>query len=284
MAFIIKCVYDFEQTKFGWTEVYFQKQDSVNLSLILPIARRLAEKRELLLGKEVTLPHITISVEGVAGQVAEIDATDDPWSGNVNFSAAAPGVSALLNYFTEDNRRRSKKYLRGIFDDLEVQGGKIVRTDATQNAFDVWTRSMTKFQGQLKADNWGWPAKDDTLTTTSPILSLDDGTDGYITITAKNPVFNLPAEQDKKINVRLAGLNDCPVLNGAQVVTVSSATVCKLAKKAAHFDWSAGGKITVNRFSFVQIATFDLVTQVVKRKTGRPKGVPLGKLRARKRG
>lgn len=275
---------DLEVGKFGWTESHYLSQGEVDLATALAKLHVLAGKRAKLLGAQGVIPAIHVSVVGGKRQYEVDSFPNDPYTGNESFDCASPQIAILCSKANSAAGRNANMYLRGFFDDIEVQGGKLITTETNAGAVSAFQSAWTAYQSYLINDSpgFGFLSKANT-STEGRILGVDSTATLQVGFVVQAGTF-LDAEKNTKVQVRLSGLNGCANLNGPMVVYVGDpVTTATSLKQIAIQPWGGAGKVIVRRVGFLRYTSIGR-ERTVRKATGRPKGVSPAKSKAIIRG
>lgn len=282
MASKFKVTFVFEANQRGWTESYIYNSSGDDHTPIEGPATRLADARIGICGQGARIKAIRISKEGV-GPDALLRYTDikppvvnipGPDGGAVSFGPRAqPNVALLCRCSDVTESKRKFIFLRGIPDGVEVNGGVFT-------ADKIYTQFFQRFIKQLTEAPWGWSG---VSTKVGPVdlTSYTSTVTGIVTFTFAANLFAAPLF-DKRVTVRLKGVNGKSAANGPHVVKVLDATQCRTVKPLGLVAYQFGGQGSYTTNDFQKI---DLVAaqKIVTRKAGAPLLESRGRARVRAR-
>jgi hypothetical protein len=186
--------------------------------------------------------------------------------------------------FRDATRSRHKiTYLRGIPDEIVVQGGKfrIGGCPGFEAAYNNWQMLMTT----SPLNPWGWKGRPPGAPQKKNLLSyVVDAATEQINLTFDGPLF--PAlDITKKVTVFLSGINapNKSALNGSQIVIVKTQATATTVKPLSVFPFQAGGHGIYEPPAFVGIS-FGQPLRIGERKAGRAFFVERGRRPVRARG
>jgi hypothetical protein len=284
MPGIYKATAWFECNGLGWSEAYYRDSGLVSDLAALADFDRVGAggagglwvKRAGCCGREVTL---------VAQETSFISVRGDsvlnyiPIGGNSAFSADAPTVALLVSCGNLDNTRRKNVFMRGIADNVVVNGGRFAA--GTEPAFEA---AINNFKNTLISDGYGWLGRQapqifdvtawaDVPATHQILLTVDVGP------LPPADTFGLVRLVGKLMNPRGRS-----VLDGVQVYIRVSDTEVKTKKPTAVFPFPGPGpKLIFKPTDLIDIASVRF-QKIVERKVGKASHLPRGRALARARG
>jgi hypothetical protein len=277
---IHKCTLFFEATTWGWSESYWYNSGTGTHVSTMGELKKLATARAQLLGNGAFVKARRVSTEGVGpdaylvyDNITPTFKTDADGKGVVE-ELDHEDAAVLVRCNNADFRVHKHIFLRGIWDSIDINHGKYAPNAS-------WNARMLRFLNALSAGQWGWWGVTNRLpkvpmTTYAPIAS------GQVRITFQEAVF--PANTiDKKVKVRISGVNGKSVLNGEQLVVPESMTSCVTLKPLGVTPYRFGGYGSYAEYGFIGISSAE-DQKIVERKAGAPLLQSRGRQRARARG
>lgn len=227
----------------GWSESYVIPLDNSTVAGVgAQVANPLALSRAALLAREYKLQGYRVTkIRLAAGTLvkrnSDLTMTGyGPGGTTVAWRGCQPNECVIANGVSADGGREKKVFMRGIPDQVIEDGGLL-------NAAETigWFSKLASFQSLLLQAQAGWLqdlAVGDVFNVSGYVL-----TDGFqATVTATGNVFNGIAV-GTRIPVRIAKVNGKSAINGLQLVTVISPTVCLTVEAPALYPYSFGGTI-----------------------------------------
>lgn len=267
----------FELNGYGWTETYYRDGlTEGDLAALADFDRNtIWTKRALCLGQEARISAQRTSFDDVLGD-SVLNFINLP--GNPQFTSEDPNTALLVRLGNVPNTRRKNVFMRGIPDDVVVNGGLV---NGGQGAF---FNAAKAFFNAIVNYNYGWRGSD---------TKTDMGVTNYTSDDAGRVVFTLlagalPAQPaGTKITVRGKGMGagGKSVLN-TTLPCLYSATPNTLvtAKPIAAFPYVApGGFLTRRTYALFPAANFRF-QKVDTRKAGKVSGLQAGRARVRPKG
>lgn len=272
---VTKATFAFQQGVYGWTESYYLNTVSDNLQAELAKAQSLAQKRIVMSGEQTLMPYVKVSREDVQRDVL---LSAQAYSGATGKPSDAPDTAILTKRFTTTPVALAPIYLRGIWDELVLDGGRLDLANAAWLAnYNAWKGALT-----TTVNGWGFLAKDPAESGSSLIQSVSQNTDGTIHYTLVTGIFtNLDVGEKTKIFV--SGVNGALSANGPNVGVVRGINTIDTEARIPIFPYIGGGKLSYTVLKFYPIGNTQL-QRVVERKVGRPLYVSRGRSRTRKLG
>lgn len=286
MATLYKCVAFFSSGQRGWSETYYVDAEQIlanpttqnpnnwgNFSAVSNSFKTIIlSKRMPLAGKQVQCFAVRISSVANPGQ-ALLDYKDIPAS-NQQQDADNPPSDLVCTQYTPDFSRRRQTHLRGIWDVIDAEGGKLITTPA-------WDGLFAGFAAALSSPGWGWIGR--SVTHLADIADyVQDIDTGQVHFTLQANLFTNPFV-NSTVSVRVSGINGTSELNGSLTVKVNSLLTCTTTTRISVFPYSFGGKMRWNERGFIKIST-TIGTKIGSRDTGAPLLQPHGRAKKRVRG
>lgn len=278
-----KATFVFELHQHGWTESYHTDNEVVGLAQILVLADNLAKARAELLGKEAILKAIRVSSE---------DEKNDALLRYVNYKGIGigdnpavappecddPDTAVQVRCENVFGNRHKLIYLRGIWDDINIEGGKLKKIDL------VWNTRFDFFAGKLKAD-WGWWGVDAQPKRTQVITGYTVSPEGIVTITTGGDFFQAgEIGPDKFVKARISRLNRSQSeLSGEVILNPLTATTAKTVSTYGLYPFSSNGRIVISGYRVWDMATV-IQQKIVTRRAGAPLLESRGRAKKRSRG
>lgn len=278
----VKATFAFALNQFGWSESMWTEIGSSDLEEGYNKAKALAMERKELLGKQAILKAIRVSDESVKNDaiLRYVDYTASEVEHESPEkklpSCDEPDAAILVVCRSLDGKAKKHVFLRGIWDDVDIMGGKFDKANAEYwKRFQSWKNTYIKGQ-------WGWPGIDPALKKNAIITNYAQDDLGRVTfVLVGAPFVGVPAQST--VQVRISKLNGSSVLNGQQLVTVLSDVSCRTVAGVGVKPFSSDGKLTYNTSKFYATVTMDL-QKIVTRRVGAPLLESAGRQRRRAKG
>ena len=273
---LCKATMVFEMNARGWTESLWKNfADGISLATVWNSANSLAGKRVELLGDQARIKAIRVSDEAVKND-AFLKYTDIlPHTGK---DCDEPDASILLTLRDGASKRFKHIFLRGIWDDVDVKGGKLVTTAGD------YDQRLVAYVDQITQNSWGWWGINKAAKRTANIIGYTTNSDGQVVFSLDKNLFE--AGQDKeRVPVRISKLNgeDGSVLNGEIIVIVTGLAACKTVDSVGVLPYKSPGVMTFNPKEFIQ-AVNGTPQKICTRRVGSPLLESRGRARRRKKG
>lgn len=250
----------FKLLNYGWTENFHHT--SVDVNVIAARCETLAPFRKALLGTDAQLVGVRISDDAVFRDSAFLQ--NPPIFGNGTYPGTCdPAFSALLTRWDASNVTRKNLYLRGIADDLVVNG-----------QFDnvaTWSTRWSAYKAQVISLGFGIKRITQTANPYLPVYTID--ADGVVS-TASAHTFTAGQQ------VHITGVRTSP-----KVPTIMTVSLPITTFTFKVFNWAPrplvvpnAGKVRLYAFEVVPIIS-GVWERVVKKSTGRPFDTPRGRRR-----
>jgi len=270
---IVKATLIFQTGSFGWTESFLWAVLSNDLNLQNASLQVIAQKRAALLGAQSFIKAQRVSFE--SDQDGNAVAGDsflayNRYNGAQTPTSDDPDTAVLVTMRNLVAQHRRNMFLRGIWDDVNGQGGFYLPSVAGwQSAFNSWAAAMLARQA-----GWWHNTKSAPKVVSNYVMASPSG---YVTVTMELDAFG--AGPYVKQVVRFQGINVTSPINGTQLVTPISATECVLEKPLALLPYTGGGVMFTYTRSIDVASTIDAQKIVTRRA-----GAPLLQSRGRRRG
>jgi hypothetical protein len=250
VAVTIKTVQYFAGYEQGWQESFIWSQQVEDLNVAEQTIIPLVVKRAKLLAKGYTLVAVKNQIVRNAANAKVLrvaDVAEPRLDGNVNWPAAAPNYTLMLQLSTANNLKRAKHYLGGIpaaIGDL----GKKPNLNALSflSQFNAW-----RIQWQLLNPGWFTSSTAQTAIITN---YAQDAATGVVTFTLETPGFTWPVGIGKRytVHVSMPGVN---AVDGNVLVVVKNSTSCYTTKPFAVPPFPTGqvGVMTINQLAPVYL-------------------------------
>lgn len=211
-----------------------------------------------LTGNETKLHAVRTSDEAVTGDSILEEVS---FKGNDQTDSEDPNTTMVIRMQTQDRARKKNIFMRGIFDNLIVGGG---RKSTLSVQWDKDFRALVDF---LITNNYGWVGRD--ATTLTNITNYVSDANGIVTFTLDGNLF-LAGDIGKRKPVRISGLNNSnSILNGQQVVIVTAQNGMKTFRGFGVGPFTGIGRA---RYTTKDLVIPSLITlgRVGERKAGAP--------------
>jgi len=270
-----KCTILFQQGSYGWSENHFLAEPSSTLEFEMGKLETLAAKRIALCGKQTYISYLKVSNETVQRDVRVKYLGGKDSGALVGRSTVDSDVPTTAILIKRNNTLLSKSailYLRGVWDDVIIEGGAVRQDSAT------WTSAYNGWKAEMLT-GWGFVGKDTATPARQNVSLVQSDVNGFVLITTAGNVFDV-SQVGKNTKIFISGVQGSASINGTQIVRVTGLTTCTTVKRIPIFDYIGGGFVTNYLPKFY--SNFDVVsTRVVERKAGRPSYQSRGRSRAR---
>lgn len=268
---VAKVTFCFQQEAYGWTESYFLPSPSSTLEAELGLAETLASKRAVCSGSETMITHVKVSNENIGRDVL---VSERDYLGDQGQHSDAPDTALLVYKYPANNLVRSPLYLRGIWDDVVLEGGQFQFNNPGYN------KVFGAFVGLLTSGPWGFIARVPASFKKSPIATMVDDGNGRVIIQTTQAIF-AGIGVGQRVKTFVSGATGAASVNGPQVVEgVANNTVVTI-NRIPFFPYTGGGQISYNEQLFYKISRV-YRERVVERKVGRPLFLSVGRRKGRK--
>lgn len=271
---IVKATLVFQTNSFGWSESFlWDGVNEQNLNVHMQSLQIIAQKRSQLLGSQsfVKAERVSLETDGaglprVGDSILQYIRYNGPGMG----TSDEPDAAVLVTMRNLVAAKRRNMFLRGIWDDVDNQGGFYLPSIAGwQSAFNSWSAAMLARQAGWWSYTKSAPFDVDTYAV--------NPTTGYVTITVLGDAFG--DGPYGKIRVRLAGVNVKSALNGSWVGTPVSNSQIILEKPIALLPYTGGGQLFTYTRALEVAASID-AQKIVTRRAGAPLLQSRGRRRA----
>lgn len=284
---LFRVKFAFAGKKQGWSEIWVFPTandlitgQTLNSTVILPIA----QARSQMLGREYVLDAYAIS------KIRLNDGT--PQRGNVKLwspdlapsmqsasnAGAQPRECLIVQVESADGQRKKNVFMRGIPDDIAIDGGEVNLAGAGGwgSRFNSWSNLMIQAgAGWLQNIPVGEPAN-----VTGYVVNANN----TITIAFDAPLFNLLVAGTRRI-IRVSGINGKSVLSGEIEVAVVDEDHATTKQSFAVFPYQYGGRARIYQQPKPFISGVFFNPALIRtRDTGRPSYATRGRQPARARG
>lgn len=234
MPYTIRGTFIFGGTEHGWEEILCFEQSDDNLTTAIGTMDTIAELRKVLLGAEYY-------IKAVRAQVV-LDNAGNPIKGGsrvsrkrytspLNMPGDNPDSALLLSFYNTKSTKHRNMFMGGIWDDIDVQGGRFVNTPAGWiSAFNSWRTAIQTIMGTPTTYPEG-PAAAGWINSIKspayPVVGYTSGASQYITFTLTgNPFAGMTNGQTTTVRFsKMAGTNKS-VLNRLMPVRVLTDNTC----------------------------------------------------------
>jgi len=273
---ICKATLFFQVNSFGWTESFFWSVPGNDLNPQMASLQVIAQKRAVLLGSQafIKAERVSFEVNDAAQPV-----TGDSFLQYVRYNWASvpaaddPDTAVLVTMRNLVAERRRNMFLRGIYDDVNGQGGFYLPTVAGwQTAFNNWAAAMLARQA-------GWMARHKVNIVPITGYTVDPDT-GFVQVTLGAAAPQLVANETQQVRIR--GVNVKSPLNGTQLIRAIDSTHFWLEKPLALIAYQFGGEV-IFYSQAIEVATTIDAQKIVTRRAGAPLLQSRGRRRAKPR-
>lgn len=276
---LAKCTMLFTSNLKSWTEAYWTNTstdpytgDPNNLQAVLDYFNtNLVTKRTPLLGKQYscTLLRSTFPLENVIGEIRYVNI-----AGNQSHEGAAAELSVVTKCGNLNNTAKKYISLRGIWDEVEIEGGKFVG-----DGIAAWQGHWNSFATMLITKGWGWYGR--MARQRANITTIVQNANFTQTITINNAMWAAVIGTPQVI--RLSGVNVKSRLNQSLVVNVTGASTATTVLPYATFPYASGGRVSWNTNGFIDIANV-AAQRLGSRDVGNSYHLTVGRRKATPRG
>lgn len=265
----------FQQNGYGWTESYFRDSNSVtDLAALADFDReQIWAARSVALAKQASIVAQRTSFTEVRGDSV---LNNIPMAGNPAWNSEDANTAILVRLGNIDNTRRKNVFMRGVPDDMVVNGGSIGGAPGWKNAADAFFNKIIDF-------NYGWMSI--TTRVNFPITGYVANAEKKVVITiGADPVLGLPIGTKVVLQGINVGVGLPSVLNGNHPFIVTGATEVTTAKRTAVFSFpGVGGFLRMNTKALLQAKSVRY-QKVDTRKAGKPSNQQAGRARVKAKG
>ena len=266
----IRVIFKFSVGKSGWSETWWYYLNTQGLDAAMASAQALAPMRANLNGANTKLETINVSYDdpdrlGLIFTYPNGGLTTSLFKA---FGSMQPSVGLLFNVIGTTGIRRPT-VIRGLPDDLESDGGQYNPASVTgfNNALNVWKNGVIALNMGIRKS---------TITNVSQITAMANVKPKYVDVTVDNLLLYQAGEL-----VAITGGGQAQGLAGRHRVQfvsgVLGSQVLRVKSPYAVGGFVAGGAY-VGSVAYTTDATFSMTSErIVKRDTGRPLNVSLGK-------
>ena len=233
----VKATLFFECRSHGWTESFHWQVMSNDLSPQAASLQIIAQKRAALLGKEGMIKAERVSFETdmdgkpVVGdsflQYALYAGAQVPTSDDTD-------TAVLLTWRNLVGARKRNQFLRGIWDDVNSQGGFYLPS------VEGWTSALNSYVAAMLGRAAGWMSSTRAFEYPVTGYTCDQDT-GYVKVTLAAGSQSIA--KDTLATVRIRGVNGTSPINGQQLIRGISPTEFWLEKPLALIAWDYGGTV-----------------------------------------
>jgi hypothetical protein len=296
MPFTIRSTMNCKTNSYGFKETWFSQYNSNDLSAPFNyLYTVLAPKKNQIMGDQSSIVSCEVSVEldnGTPPQPVLGDSMlkDGPAGSALQADSADPDVALLLRCSNSTRQRRRNVFVRGIWDSIEIQGGRFSPGSATGAWQTYWNAYIAALQGMgdVGIQGAGWLRTDKNIITAintykNPVVSAIQDANGFVDITfMNNMTWPNGLNQRNKVRINTARVKSS--LSGSLIVVPSSATLCKTAFPVAIFT-----QPTTAWYGYTVSVSFQTITfydpeRITVRRAGKISGVTPGRAKARPKG
>lgn len=274
---VVKFNYIFSGPEHGWRETWYVKVTSPNLDTAMTGFETTLAARRVLLGAECSIKATEASVEFDDEGVPVLN---DSYIKNQNAQGYQSEASADLDIdlvttcYTVTRQRRRYCHMRGIWDSIEVQGGKFLVPQGS-----TWTTKFNSWRDAMIGLGAGWVTSIKSVPFNISTVTQLAGGQVRIVFAAPGPwEVKIPT---RPVQIRINTNRQPSALSGKQVVVVEDATTCVVQPRMAILPVAPiGWRAYTYTFDFSQIKFMDQY-RIGRRATGRPLLVGPGRRKGR---
>lgn len=279
----------FECLENGWSETWYRDTSQTDLQAI-GVADAQATG---LWGARLKM--LCAPARMLETRTSFVDVKNDAWPQNIRadgpapYASAHPGVCVLWRFSGAGQAKWKNVYLRGVPDDISLNGGVIQLLNPTLAA---WFAAAGAYATILSQQNWGWISRKATDPLKKKAIGYGQWVEneryihvGLEVLAAPNQAFpDAQVGTDQLVNFVGANKPEKSRLNGRHVVYVVDNSNCVLNTPLSLFAWN-GKPFTMQRYTPTLVTvTNSAARKIVTRDTGKISGVRRGRALARARG
>lgn len=273
---VVKCTLALEAGARGWSESFLWQTTGNDLNLEATTAQVLAQKRAAMLGREAFVKAERVSFESDSDGnpvVGDSFLTYTRYNGASIPTADDPDTAVLITMRSPNATRRRNMFLRGIWDDVNGNGGFYLPGVAG------WLTAFNSWRGAMLAKRVGWWHSNAQPAVPITGYTCDQDT-GFVLVTlaAAHPSF----VANKVEMARIKGVNAGSPMNGAQLIRWQTSTTFWLEKPLALIAYQFGGSLVTYQRTFEEASSID-AQKIVTRRAGSPLLESVGRRKARRR-
>lgn len=266
----------FELRGHGWSESYFRDGGGeTDLAALADFDRLgLWTKRAKCLGKQATCFAQRVSFSDVLGD-SVLNYLTLP--GNSGFDAEDPNTALLVRFGDATNTHFKNTFMRGIADDVVVQGGDVGR------GFALFQAAYNGFVDAVLQGTYGWMGS--AVKTQHPLTGYVSDPENRIVFTTAAPA--LPAADVNgliRVRGKNIGVGGKSILNKTMVCSREGDNTCTTKKAQAAFPFMGKACFLVTRTTTLRVIRNARLQKVVERKAGKVSYTSAGRLAARIQG
>lgn len=260
----IQLTMDFLCQGYGWSETWVKDSGSVSLKAFNTAeAEPLLAKRSAMLGYEATCIAMTSSFVDTKGDSYLVYTGQITGGLGADIHCTSPHEGIYTVIRTTDAKRRRGNWLRGVPDDLILNGGIF------DPGYAPWVTPATTFMEAIRTGGWGWMGQIKSATTYTVTSYTQDPVTNYVTCTvAGNPFMGIPVDTPVRVRVLFKKLPS--KLNGSYTVTVKGAGSFETLTPLAVFPFTKTGLLWTYTPQFYGCDNWSF-QKAGERRAGRPK-------------
>lgn len=273
----MKATWIFAGVQHGWTEqLYFEHPDD-NVTTAIAKVDACAELRKQMLGQEYILKATKVkivsetppNITNGGGRVSRVDRVSSYQNPGAQYD-----VCLMVSFYDSTSKFRKTMFMGGIWDGIEVEGGKFVRTDPIfLSLFTQWKNYITTQLGVSETTPSG-PAGAGWLRMVRglkySVTGYTSDENQYVSISVASTPFSQPP--GTQLLVRLAKMagEKKSVLNGLiPVQVVDNNTVKTISPIACAPSPGVVGNLSLYTYQLIKAPIIN-VEEVRTRERGRP--------------
>jgi len=256
----------------GWSESHSLEleQAFIDHDAAMVQLRDLANRRALLLGRQCYISGLRVSARGVTGDSVpeEVNlrasklAKDFGLQGGLVPDCTQPDVALLVRFGAFLPGRQKNLYMRGIWDQIEEEGGKYTSNIFFDALIKNYLEPLTD-----AASPWGWWGRQGERAEFR-VMGYSSTPEATVTVNLGEDAFT-EQEIGKRHVVRFSGVNVKSPLNGQQVVVPTGPRTIELAKPLGLAAFHTKGRMYRNTNGHISYRRFT-IRKIVTRETGAP--------------
>jgi len=266
----------------GWAEGHhIVVTTPLNLGPVFSAFKTLVDTfRKPLLANDRYIKGLKVSAPTPLGDIASAPYRYAPVGRPSNKrSGCGPSLAAKMHMADSTNTRFSPIYLRGFWDDVEVDE----ELDFTSAAGAAWKALLDQYTTALVAGGYGWNGLDNTNTIRGNVTNYTIDVNGFVTFTVDYPAGPVAFNPGEINTVRFARINhSSSTLNRSLVLKVLTATTLKTVNPIAAGLFDSAGTFVAEGKAFLSYLGAQY-TILARRSEGRPTGLSPARRKARAR-
>lgn len=265
----------FQMGAYGWSESYFRDSNSVtDLAALADFDRAgIWTKRVVALARPAVLTAQRTSFVGVRNDSV---LNFIPMLGNAAWTAEDPNTAVLCRVGNQDNTRRKNVFMRGVPDDMVINGGQL-------GGAAGWQTAAQAFFDEIITGNYGWLGID-TRVDIAITGYVKNAQEKIVITLADDPALGLPNSTKVTLQGVNVGVGKPSVLNGPHPYIVTGPAEVTTAKATAVFPFPGLGGFLRKVVKVLIQAKNVRFQKIDTRKAGKVSYLQVGRAKARPKG